>query len=80
MRTMPPVGTRGEDHAQLERWLREAGAERFREVLVENDLWSRPLLTKLAETGRLREALREAGVGSVGAREALALAVEEPAD
>jgi hypothetical protein len=68
-----------ETDALLQQWLSLAGAARFRQDLVDNDLWSASLLTKLAETGRLRDALREAGISSVGAREALTLAVEESA-
>jgi len=57
----------------------DSGAGRFADVLSEHDLTSPALLKRLAAAGRLSSALREAGIGSVGARESLVMAIEAAA-
>ncbi|KAA0177706.1 hypothetical protein FNF27_00878 [Cafeteria roenbergensis] len=61
---------------EVSRWLQASGTAAVAEQLASQDLGSASLLRSLARAGRLRDALREAGVGTVGLREALALSVE----
>ena len=64
---------------EVRRWVEDSGAGRFADVLSEHDLTSPALLKRLAAAGRLSSALREAGIGSVGARESLVMAIEAAA-
>jgi hypothetical protein len=73
----PVLRRRAQVFTPPEALLARAGASKYESNLVEHDLMDLPLLQRLCRAGRLSSALKDAGVVSVGIREAIVLEVEQ---